>query len=218
MMNNRIQAFWREWRALLIFLLLMAVFRSSIADWNNVPTGSMRPTIIEGDVILVNKLAYGLKVPLAHTPVVDWDGPRRGDVVVFFSPADGQRLVKRVAGLPGDTLWLRGNRLFVNGEPLAIHDVRRGEDGVLATEELGSHAHTIAVLGDRTRMSDFGPVQVPKGHYFMLGDNRDHSADSRVFGFVPRDAIVGRAFRVAVSLDPDHSYRPRLDRVLEPLP
>jgi len=217
-MKERIHAFWREWRALLIFLLLMAVFRSSIADWNHVPTGSMRPTIIEGDVILVNKLAYGLKVPLAHTPVLDWNGPQRGEVVVFFSPADGQRLVKRVAGVPGDTLRLRGNRLFVDGQPLEIHDVRRGEDGVLATEVLGKHAHTIAVLGDRTRMSDFGPVQVPPDHYFMLGDNRDHSADSRVFGFVPRDAIVGRAFRVALSLDPDHSYRLRMERVLEPLP
>src|SRR5258707_4743278 len=105
----------KEAKPLLITLLVLFAFRSAIADWNDVPTGSMKPTIIEGDRVLVNKLAYDLKVPFTTWHIAQWDNPKRGDVVVFYSPADEVRLVKRVIGLPGDRIELKNNEVFVNG-------------------------------------------------------------------------------------------------------
>ena len=113
----RLLRFWREWaRPLLVMIVVLSSLRSAVADWNDVPTGSMKPTILEGDRIFVNKLAYGLRVPFSDWWVMQWEGPQRGDVVVCYSPATGDRLVKRVIGLPSDRIELRRNRLFVNGQ------------------------------------------------------------------------------------------------------
>src|SRR5215210_4682828 len=106
----------RQARPFVFVVLIVLSFRSSIADWNDVPTGSMKPTILEGDRIFVNKLAYDLKVPFTTWHLAQWDNPRRGEVVVFYSPQDGVRLVKRVIGEPGDVIELRNNQLFVNGQ------------------------------------------------------------------------------------------------------
>jgi len=109
--------FWSEWaKPLLTILLITGAFRSAIADWNDVPTGSMKPTILEGDRVYVNKLAYDLKIPFTTVHLTAWSDPKRGDIIVFFSPIDGVRLVKRVVGLPGDEIELRDNQLFVNGQ------------------------------------------------------------------------------------------------------
>src|SRR5277367_1455883 len=108
----------KEAKPLLIMVLVMLAFRSAIADWNDVPTGSMKPTIVEGDRIFVNKLAYDLKVPFTTWHVAEWAGPERGDIVVFNSPVDGTRLVKRVVGLPGDTIEGRNDHLWINGRPV----------------------------------------------------------------------------------------------------
>src|SRR5437773_7994026 len=111
----RVRRWWRkEIRPLLILTLVLCSIRSSLADWNDVPTGSMKPTIVEGDRVYVNKLAYDLKIPFTTVHLAKWSNPERGDIVVFFSPHDGQRLVKRVIGLPGDTLELRHNILALN--------------------------------------------------------------------------------------------------------
>src|SRR4051812_49838603 len=107
--------FLRQARSFLFVVLVVLSFRSSIADWNDVPTGSMKPNILEGDRIFVNKLAYDLKVPFTTMHLATWDNPRRGDVVVFFSPDEGVRLVKRVIAVPGDTVELRDNELYLNG-------------------------------------------------------------------------------------------------------
>src|SRR5215831_16777215 len=114
----RVRKIWREWvRPLLVVLFILFSVRSSVADWNDVPTGSMKPTILEGDRIFVNKLAYDLRVPFVGWRLVHWADPQRGDIVVFTSPADGIRLVKRVVGLPGDRIELRDDELWINGEP-----------------------------------------------------------------------------------------------------
>src|SRR6266571_4011946 len=102
-MKRGLLKIWREYRGFAVFIVLMVIFRSALADWNVVPTGSMKPTILEGDRVLVNKLAYDLKVPFTTWHIAQWDNPRRGDIVVFYSLKDGTRLVKRVIGLPGDT-------------------------------------------------------------------------------------------------------------------
>src|SRR6266536_6439741 len=123
-LRARARHYWRkEIRPLLILLLVICAVRSSLADWNDVPTGSMKPTIIEGDRVWVNKLAYDLKVPFTTWHIAEWSNPQRGDIVVFYSPYDGQRLVKRVIGLPGDTVELRNNALVINGQPVEYQPI-----------------------------------------------------------------------------------------------
>lgn len=202
---------------------ILAPLRSAVADWNDVPTGSMEPTILPGDRILVNKLAYGLRVPFTHTWAATWGGPRPGDIVVFSSPKDGTRLVKRIVAGPGDTVELRNNVVHINGAPLAYSALpaealtevpeRLKAGRVFASERLGASSHAVeAIPGIATPARTYGPVAVPAGEYFVLGDSRDNSADSRFFGFVKRELIVGRSSAVAISVDPERYYLPRPGR------
>ncbi len=222
----RCRHWWRkEIRPLLLLGLVVFAVRSSLADWNDVPTGSMKPTILEGDRVFVNKLAYDLKVPFTTWHVAQWDNPQRGDIVVFYSPYDGQRLVKRVVGLPGDTLELRGNVLILNGQrvdyqPIAeelLRDVRPSDRArqIYAAEALPGRTHLVAGIPAVPARRDFGPVTVPEGQYFMMGDNRDDSFDSRYYGTVERQRILGRATAVALSFDHDHHWKPRWDRFMK---
>ena len=219
---------WRqEIRPLLILALVLFSVRSSLADWNDVPTGSMKPTILEGDRVFVNKLAYDLKVPFTTWHIADWSNPQRGDIVVFYSPKDGQRLVKRVIGLPGDTVELRNEQLIINGQPVEyapadpemaaqLSGIER-ERGVFATEELPGTPHAVMAINGVPAMRTFGPVQVPAGRYFMMGDNRDNSFDSRYFGTVARGQIVGRATGVVLSINKENHWLPRWGRTFTSL-
>lgn len=213
---------WRDWlRSVLVIVVAVTAFRSAVADWNDVPTGSMKPTILEGDRIVVNKLAYDLRVPYTRWRLAQWAGPARGDIVVLWSPADGKRLVKRVVGLPGDTLAMASNQLVVNGravdyEPLDLELVRafepEGANRLLAAENLDGEPHAVMLTPGAGTVSTFPPVTVPEGSYFLMGDNRDESLDSRHFGFVERELIVGQALAVAGSVDPDRYFLPRWQR------
>lgn len=200
-------------RAFLLFIFFMFMFRSAVADWNEVPTGSMKPTIIEGDRILVNKAAYDIRIPFTHVSLHRVSDPATGDIVVFDSAAAGKRLVKRVVGVPGDVVELTDNILHINERPLEYAPHASSGVTVDLTEELLGIAHKIRVTKGGSRLSSFSPVEVPAGHYLVLGDNRDASADSRVIGFVPRKEIVGRTRSVVVSLNYDKFYLPRPDRV-----
>ncbi len=228
-----------KWKALpetLRFLLVMSAimfpFRSSIADWNYVPSGSMKPTLLEGEQIVVNKLSYDLKIPFTTTHIAAWDNPKRGDIVVFYSPQDGVRLVKRAIGEPGDVIELKSNRLIVNGkvvdyEPAifpaaALLPLNEQQSSIFAQENLTGEKHetlphAMMVYANQPQRGNFGPVTVPPNQYLMLGDNRDNSKDSRYIGFVPRDAIIGRATHVAFSLDVHNNYLPRFSRFLTAL-
>jgi signal peptidase I len=213
-------AVYNNFIAVLIALVIATSFKSAVADWNIVPTGSMKPTIIEGDRIFVNKLAYDLKIPYTTRHLMQWDHPRRGDIVVFFSPADKTRLVKRVVGVPGDRLALRDNQLFINDhkvdyQPVAMETTkqdRTGRDTLFFEEALDQRPHRLMIKPDHPAPRSFGPITVPLEHYFMLGDNRDESADSRYFGFVHRDLIVGEATGIVISLDILDLYQPRWER------
>jgi signal peptidase I len=215
-------------KALLVFFGLMVVFRSAVADWMYVPSGSMNPTIVEGDRILVDKAAYGLRIPFTTTRLTHGGDPQRGDIAIFASPEDGATLVKRIVGLPGDTIEMRDDVLLINGVATdyeatfaaADKDLpgsTRGEDHQYLIEKLEGRPHAIMQLPQHFAMRSFGPTAVPEGYYLALGDSRDNSKDSRYIGFVPRDSIVGRAFKVAYSLDAERWCRPRADRFFAPL-
>jgi len=218
---------WTEWiRSVLLIVLLITSFRSAVADWNDVPSGSMKPTIFEGDRIVVNKLAYDLKIPFTTKRILAWDNPRRGDIVVLYSPADGKRLVKRVVGIPGDTVAMSEDRLVVNDiaisyappTPELVNGLTPdGKGKLIATESFGETGHAVMFpIGAHCRPA-FAPVRVPEDAYFVMGDNRNESFDSRFFGPVSREQIVGRATHVAASVDPERHYRPRWERFLHPL-
>jgi signal peptidase I len=217
-----------EWaRAIVIAVAIVIPFRSSIADWYDVPTGSMKPTILEGDRVFVNKLAYDLKVPFTRWRIARWSTPQRGDVVVFPSPANGTRLVKRVIGVPGDRLAMRNNRLYVNGQAVSYEAAQTGgRQGGLRQPERGycflqeylpGKSHIIMLMPSMPSLESFSSVEVPPGCYFVMGDNRDNSGDSRVFGFVSGERIVGKATAVVLSLDRTRHYLPRWRRFFLPL-
>ena len=212
-----------EIRVFLLMILIVSSLRSALADWNDVPTGSMKPTIQEGDRVVVNKLAYDLKVPFTTINIVKWGDPQRGDIVVLFSPRDGVRLVKRVVAVPGDRIELRDNQLFVNGQlaqqsPITtVNSLDQGPAYVL-DENLYGRVHKIMVSPQiYSDKRTFGPELVPPGNYFVLGDNRDNSNDSRYIGPIERRRIVGEAVAVAFSLDRSHWFVPRFDRFFEGL-
>jgi len=172
----------------------------------------MKPTILEGDRILVNKIAYNIRLPFTHISLYKMSDPERGDIIVFDSEASGVRLVKRVIGIPGDVIELRDNILHVNGERLSYKDISSEQSTVDRIEYLFDVEHRIRVNSHGSVMSDFKPVMVPDGHYVALGDNRDNSSDSRVIGFVPRGEIVGRTKSVVLSFNYENFYIPRSDR------
>lgn len=218
----------KEWVIpILSVLAVLLPLRSVVADWYDVPTGSMEPTILPGDRIVANKLAFGLRVPFTEIWVARWDRPVSGEIVILHSPANGQRLVKRVIATEGDTVEMRNNHLVINGAALAYDPFTSAElDSIekalrngreFATESLGAVDHTVMVTPRAMAKRSFGPVTVPAGNCFVMGDNRDASADSRAFGFVPLDKVVGRSSRVAFSLDPQRWPLPRMDRFLHGL-
>jgi signal peptidase I len=211
----------QETKVFLLMLLVICSLRSALADWNDVPTGSMKPTIEEGDRVVVNKLAYDLKVPFTTYEIVKWGDPKRGDIVVLFSPADGVRLVKRVVGIPGDRIELKDNTLFVNGQPMKWTTIGPAttDDGgaILAEETLTGKKHKLMFMPQIPAMRTFPQVVVPPGYYYVMGDNRDNSNDSRFIGLIERQRIVGRAMAVAFSFDRMHHYTPRFGRWFKPL-
>lgn len=205
--------FWMENRSLLLFLVLMFCFRSAIADWNDVPSGSMKPTLVEGDRIGLNKMAYDLRIPFTHISLYKIADPARGDIAVFDSKVADKRLVKRVIGVPGDTVAMRDNRLYINGEAVSYTAATNGD----LLEHLPGKHHIVRINPNAKAYANFDPVTVPANQYLMLGDNRDNSADSRVIGFVPRSEFVGRSRSVVMSLDYENYLLPRAERFFHSL-
>ncbi|PCJ46926.1 MAG: signal peptidase I [Gammaproteobacteria bacterium] len=215
---------WKEWRLFLLFVLLLFSFRSTVADWSHVPTGSMKPTIMEGDRILVDKLAYDLRFPFLHWRLNTWADPERGDIVVFPSPETEELYVKRVIGIPGDTISMVDNRLIINNKPLQyklaeadLVKVLNDDDQnnfTVVEEALPGSYHLMMVSSNRyaTRASNFPKKLIPDGSYLVLGDNRDSSKDSRFIGLIDRERIRGRATKVIISLNSEDYWLPREKR------
>lgn len=215
--RNRLRAAWKDSKSFFIFVALMLVFRSSFADWNTVPTGSMKPTIVEGDRILINKMAYDIHVPFSKISLFKIANPVRGDIVVFNSEVADKRLVKRVIGLPGDSVAMINNQLVINSTPVTYDISTIDELNSDKLEHLPGVSHAVRVKNLSTGFANFNTVIVPAGHYLVLGDNRDNSADSRVIGFIPREEIIGRSRDVVMSFDYDNFYIPRSERFLKRL-
>ena len=249
--KRRGRVLWLEWiKPLLIIGLVMFSFRSAVADWNDVPTGSMKPTILEGDRIFINKVAYDLKFPFTTYRLASWDHPAWGDVVVLRSPEDGKRLVKRVVGLPGDFIEISGIYLFRNGEPADYSRLPEDEFSYVRPvgserflfyeEDVDGREHPIMLtlgnflpphnipktcregdlheLAKRRQRRDSWFCAVGPDHFFVMGDNRNNSRDSRYFGPVHRSNILGQATAVALSLDLNDHYKPRWKRFFSELP
>lgn len=222
-MTNWIKHTVLENRGFIVFIILMSVFRSSLADWNSVPTGSMKPTIVEGDRIVINKLAYDLHIPFSYISLTRLGEPERGDIIVFNSEVSKKRLVKRVVGVPGDTVSMKNNVLSINGQELDYVDVSSTKEAndstesIEKTENLLGVKHAIRISKLPTRASSFAPISVPEGMYLALGDNRDNSVDSRYIGFIPRDEIIGRSRSVAMSFDYEDHYLLRKERFFKAL-
>jgi signal peptidase I len=202
----------------ILFVGLMSVFRSAFADWYTIPSGSMQPTIKIGDRITVNKMAYDLRVPFTNHSLLRTGEPARGDIMVFDSKAADERLIKRLVGLPGDTIAMHNEVVILNGEPLEYLLDEESTAVLLVSERSATDQHTIQL--DKTRPpahAYFGPITIPADHYLVLGDNRRNSSDSRVIGLVPREELLGKATYVAFSLDWDNHYLPRQERLLKDL-
>lgn len=204
----------KENGAFLLLVLVLFASRSSFADWYVVPTGSMLPTIVEGDRIFVDKMAYRLEVPFTDIEIMQTGQPKRGDIVVFNSEKAGNRLVKRLIGEPGDKVAMFNNKLIINGESISYQD---NDNPLQKTEYLDNVAHIVQFIPVAQARDNFAEVTVPAGHYLVLGDNRNNSADSRYYGFVPAIEIQGKAKKVLVSLDPENYYLPRNERFNKPL-
>ncbi|HEX7081903.1 MAG TPA: signal peptidase I [Gammaproteobacteria bacterium] len=200
-------------------LLLVLVLRSFLFEPFRIPSGSMMPTLLEGDFIFVNKFVYGLRLPVLNTKIVEIGEPERGDVVVFRLPSDPSiNYIKRVVGLPGDIVqYDRGSKqLTINGEKVPLDilgDYPADPDLTLAEEKLGDQEHLLLLT--RGALSRGGTYKVPEGHYFVMGDNRDNSRDSRFPGveFIPEDKLVGRAERIWMSWRSLSEGGPRWSRI-----
>jgi signal peptidase I len=200
---------------------MLGLFRTAVADWNPVPSGSMHPNILEGDVVLVNRLAYDLKLPLTDRIVLQLGEPQRGDIVTFTSPRDGVRLIKRIVALPGDRVAMRDKQLIINGER-ATYSAMGSPPGSAAidapwqakrlVEQVAGEKHLIQWLPGALARDNMAMQVIPEDQYLMLGDNRDNSADSRYIGLVPRQLLIGKAVRVLLSVDILGLWLPRLER------
>ncbi len=196
-------------RSFFPILFIVLILRSFVAEPFRIPSGSMMPTLLHGDFILVNKFAYGVRLPVLHTKILNVGSPQRGDVVVFRFPKDPSNdYIKRVIGLPRDHILYKGKVLFINGRRVnqVANRMYRGtgansvmNGAVVLHEDIESVKHDILI--NYSRFNGAGEFSVPDNHYFVMGDNRDHSSDSRVWGFVPEENLVGRAFLVWMNWD-----------------
>jgi len=176
---------------------IVLVLRSFVVEPFQIPSRSMEPTLQVGDFILVNKWVYGVRLPALRTKIVDISSPQRGDVMVFFPPHQERYFIKRVVGLPGDKINVIQGVLYVNEEKMAqkaLPEETQSARSIVMEENLAGVEHLMQKRLSPTRLSLNFSGKVPEGHYFMMGDNRDNSSDSRVWGPVPEERIVGKAF------------------------
>ena len=217
--RRHIGVFWEENRQFFAILLCIVFFKSAIADLSSISGASMLPTLLDGDKVWVNKLAYDVKIPFTEISLTKLSDPRQGDIVIVDSKMAEKRLIKRIVGVPQDTIYMQNNALVINGVAIDYDILSSKNNSTIIKEHLPHRAHQ-ARLSQRflnRNSRSYGPVIVPADEYFVLGDNRDNSADSRIYSFIPRGEIIGRSSSVVFSLDGDNYYLPRTERFLAEL-
>jgi len=189
----------REWRSTVIIFAAALAFSHTVAGGCVIPSGSMQPTMDPGDVVAVNRLAYGLSVPILAKQVLHWADPSRGDVIIFNVPAAGDAgeplYIKRVVAVAGDTIEVRNNRVILNGTPIPVQQSAAG------AIEQGGRPHVLRE--GRGQLDNMPAYKIPAGHVFVMGDHRNNSADSRAWGPLPLERVRGKAVAVALSFDLD---------------
>lgn len=205
-------------KGFIVFIILMFFFRGAVADWYTIPSGSMQPTIEIGDRITVDKLAYDLNLPFTNISLFRTNEPKRGEIIVFDSKAANIRLIKRVIGVPGDRVSMKNENVYVNGQKLNYTTIQKNKKYLISKEHITGMVHKIQY--DQTRpptLANFPEVIVPEDSYLVLGDNRRNSSDSRTYGLVPRNELIGKANTIAFSINYDNYYLPKQERFWESL-
>jgi len=210
------KSFYKEWIEPFLIAAVVALFiRQFVVEAFKIPSGSMIPTLAIGDHLLVNKFVYGPRIPFTDSRIFTWNLPKRGEIIVFKYPEnEDKNFIKRVIGLPGDKIQITNGKLFINDQPVPVVDLGSFDEREQGTgssyfnkpkkleEQLGTLRHQILYLHDQSNYN-YGPVLVPKESVFVMGDNRDNSQDSRVWGFVHHSKILGRALIIYWSWDGD---------------
>ena len=217
--RKHIGAFWQENRQFFTILFCIVFFKSAIADLSSISGASMLPTLLDGDKVWVNKVAYDVKIPFTEISLTKLADPKQGDIVIVDSKMANKRLIKRIIGVPQDKIYMQNNALVINGVSVDYEILSSENNSTIIREHLPLRTHQ-ARLSQRflnRNSRSYGPVIVPADEYFVLGDNRDNSADSRIYSFIPRGEIIGRSSSVVFSLDGDNYYLPRTERFLTEL-
>lgn len=196
-------------KGFVLFIFCMAFFRTAVADWNYVPSASMEPTIYGGDYLWVEKLSFGPTIPFTDIKLFSTGVPERGDIITFFADHTEVQLVKRVIGMPGDHIHIDGREISVNGDIASFEAGTVLEDRMLGLETVVAHAHKVQYTRGETSAQPVLEFVVPAQRYFVMGDNRNNSFDSRFWGFVEEERIMGRVTHIAVSFS---SQRPWSER------
>ena len=198
----------------IVIITFIFFVRASVMGNYLIPTGSMNPTITEGDRIIANNIAYGIRVPLTESHIMKWGSPERGDIIAFIHPAEKKtNLAKRVIGIPGDRIVINDNNIFINGKPVEKKLVK-GNNAIKIYEETLPNGikYFIQEIRSRTLSFDDRIFVVPEDHLFVMGDNRNNSNDSRYWGFVPVENVLGKLEFCYFSMHPE-SHKIRLDRI-----
>lgn len=203
---------FKNYLPVLLMLVGMLFFRTAVADWSPVPSSSMEPTIFPGDVLLVNKTILGPAIPFTKSRLFSYGSPQRGDIITFYPSHTEDQYVKRVIGVPGDRIRTEGLAVFVNGQQLPLElDFSLQESGIITgSETIDGITHAIKVNATRGIKDIPEGVTVPPNSYFVMGDYRNNSEDSRYWGFVEEDRVIGKVTRVALSIADERSFKERV--------
>lgn len=203
----------RAFKIDLLLCIALLCFGDSAFGIYYVPTGSMKPTISEGDCFFANKLAYNLRIPFTDKSILSFGNPARGDIIAFENPVDERMFTKRVIGIPGDKIKIKAKRLYINDKRIDLSFSEMSKKTITFTENLLGFNHKVQYYHLITKGDDFNEIVIPGGYYFVMGDNRDNSYDSRAWGLVPITKIRGKLLYRFFSFDTKNYYLPRCNRI-----
>lgn len=207
---NRVKTLLRGYKSFLLIIFLMMFFRTAYADWSHVPTSSMEPTILPGDVIWISKTSFGPSLPFLNKQLFTWNHPERGDIITFIPPHEDVLYVKRVIGVPGDNIQIEGNTIYINDQRLEQSVKISNDDFILGTENLSGTEHAFKVSRNIRFPHTRENIVVPEGKLFVMGDFRNNSVDSRAWGFVDQKRVTGKVAAIAVSFSGGRDWLARV--------